>query len=131
MKRYSSHEVLGLALFATFRVTPVSPDLFCCPLCRIGTPHEFSERRRRCGVSSPKNADHEEAPRMAAKTRVSEAHVQRVLAEVQAGQQTAGAEMSPEGLELLARQVRGEITVDEAVEVIAARTRARVAARMV
>ncbi|MCX7522732.1 hypothetical protein OSC27_10640 [Microbacterium sp. STN6] len=66
---------------------------------------------------------------MATETRVTEAHVQRVLAEVQAGQQTAGEEMSPEGLELLARQVRGEITVEEAVEVIAARTRARVAAR--
>lgn len=68
---------------------------------------------------------------MATKTRVSEAHVQRVLAEVQAGQQTAGEEMTPEGVELLARQVRGEITVDEAVEVIAARTRARLAARTV
>ena len=48
---------------------------------------------------------------MATKTRVSEAHVQRVLAEVQAGQQTAGEEMTPEGVQLLARQVRGEITV--------------------
>ncbi|MDO5619690.1 hypothetical protein [Kocuria sp.] len=66
---------------------------------------------------------------MALKAPVSEAHVQRVLAEVQAGQQTAGEEMTPEGLELLARQVRGEITVDEAVEVIAARTRARLADR--
>ena len=66
---------------------------------------------------------------MATKTRVSEAHVQRVLSEVQAGEQTAGEQMTPEGLELLARQVRGEITVDEAVEVIAARTRARLAAR--
>ena len=68
---------------------------------------------------------------MATKTRVSEAHVQRVLAEVQAGQQTAGEEMTSEGVELLARQVRGEITVDEAVAVIAARTRARLAARTV
>lgn len=66
---------------------------------------------------------------MATNTRVSEAHVQRVLAEVQAGQQTAGEEMTPQGVELLARQVRGEITVTEAVEVIADRTRARVAAR--
>lgn len=62
---------------------------------------------------------------MATKTRVSEAHVQRVLAEVQAGQQTAGAEMSPEGLELLARQVRGEVTADEAVAEVIARAEAR------
>lgn len=62
---------------------------------------------------------------MATRTKVSEAHVQRVLAEVEAGQRTAGAEMSEEALELGRRQVRGEITVDEAVEVIAARTRAR------
>lgn len=64
---------------------------------------------------------------MATKTRVSEAHVQRVLAEVQAGQQTAGEEMTPEGLELLARQVRGEITVDDAVAEIIARAQARFA----
>ncbi len=50
---------------------------------------------------------------------------------MQAGQQTAGEEMTPEGVQLLARQVRGEITVDEAVAVIAARTRARLAARTV
>lgn len=60
---------------------------------------------------------------MATKTRVSEAHVERVLAEVEAGQRTAGAEMSAEGRELLARQIRGEITVDEAVDAIAARAR--------
>ncbi|MFV0372885.1 antitoxin VbhA family protein [Microbacterium sp.] len=66
---------------------------------------------------------------MATKTRVSEAHVERVVAEVLAGQQTAGAQMSPEAVELGRRQVRGEITVDEAVEVIAARTRARLASR--
>lgn len=66
---------------------------------------------------------------MATKTHVSEAHVERVVAAVQAGQQTAGAQMSPEAVELGRRQVRGEITVDEAVEMIAARTRARLAAR--
>lgn len=66
---------------------------------------------------------------MATKTRVSEAHVERVLAEVEAGQRTAGAEMSAEAVELGRQQVRGEITVDEAVEVIAARTRGRLAAR--
>ena len=64
---------------------------------------------------------------MATKTRVSEAHVQRVLTEVQAGQQTAGEQMTPEGLELLARQVRGEITVDDAVAEIIARAQARFA----
>lgn len=64
---------------------------------------------------------------MATKTRVSEAHVQRVLAEVQAGQQTAGEEMSPEGLELLVRQVRGEVTADEAVAEVIARAEARFA----
>ena len=68
---------------------------------------------------------------MATKTRVSAAHVQRGLAEGQAGEQAAGEEMTPEGVQLLARQVRGEITVDEAVAVIAARTRARLAARTV
>lgn len=66
---------------------------------------------------------------MAVKTPVSEARVERVVAEVLAGQQTAGAQMSPEAVELGRQQVRGEITVDEAVEVIAARTRARLAAR--
>jgi len=66
---------------------------------------------------------------MATKTRVSEAHVQRVLAEVEAGQRTADAEMSAEAVELGRKQVRGDITVDEAVAVIAARTRARLAAR--
>jgi len=66
---------------------------------------------------------------MATKTRVSEAHVQRVLAEVEAGQRTAGAEMSAEAVELGRKQVRGDITVDEAVAVIAARTRASLAAR--
>lgn len=65
---------------------------------------------------------------MATKTRVSEAHVQRVLAEVDAGQCTADAEMSTEGRELLTRQLRGEITVDDAVEAISARAR-RYAAR--
>ncbi len=64
---------------------------------------------------------------MATKTRVSETYVQRVLAEVQAGQQTAGEEMTFEGLELLARQVRGEITADEAVAEIIARAQARFA----
>lgn len=64
---------------------------------------------------------------MATKTRVSETYVQRVLAEVQAGQQTAGEEMTSEGLELLARQVRGEITADEAVAEIIARAQARFA----
>lgn len=64
---------------------------------------------------------------MATKTRVSEAHVQRVIAEVQAGQQTAGAQMSPEGLELLARQVRGEISADDAVAEVIARAQARFA----
>lgn len=64
---------------------------------------------------------------MATSTRVSEAHVQRVLAEVQAGQHTAGAEMSPEGLELLARQVRGEISADEAVAESISRARRRFA----
>ena len=64
---------------------------------------------------------------MATKTRVSEAHVQRVLAEVVAGQRTAGAEMSEEGLALAARQVRGEISVDEAVRAITERTQARLA----
>lgn len=64
---------------------------------------------------------------MAVKTQVSEAHVQRVLAEVVAGQRTAGAEMSEEGLVLAARQVRGGITVDEAVQAITERTRARLA----
>lgn len=60
---------------------------------------------------------------MATKTRVSEAHVRRVLAEVEAGQRTADAEMSTEGRDLLTRQLRGEVTVDEAVEAIAARAR--------
>jgi len=64
---------------------------------------------------------------MATKTRVSEAHVQRVIAEVQAGQQTADAQMSPEGLELLARQVRGEISADDAVAEVIARAQARFA----
>lgn len=67
---------------------------------------------------------------MATKTRVSEAHVRRVLTEVEAGQRTADAEMSAEGRDLLTRQLRGEVTVDEAVDAIAARAR-RYAARTV
>ena len=62
---------------------------------------------------------------MATKTRVSEAHVQRVLAEVVAGQRTAGAEMSEEGLALAARQVRGELTADQAVAEVLNLARAR------
>ena len=54
-----------------------------------------------------------------------------MMSKSKAGQQTAGEEMTSEGVELLARGVRGEITVDEAVAVIAARTRARLAARTV
>jgi len=62
---------------------------------------------------------------MATKTRVSEAHVQRVLANVQAGQQTAGSEMTPEGLEIGARQLRGELTADQAVAEVIAMVAAR------
>ncbi|WP_166983018.1 hypothetical protein [Paramicrobacterium fandaimingii] len=66
---------------------------------------------------------------MATKTPVSEGYVQRVLAEVEAGQRTAGEEMTPEGRELARRQLLGEITVDEAIEVIEARTRTRLEQR--
>ena len=58
---------------------------------------------------------------MALKTPVSEAHVQRVLAEVEAGQVTAGAVVSGTDREIARRQVRGELSADEAVrEAIAA-----------
>lgn len=62
---------------------------------------------------------------MATKAPVTEAHVRRVLAEVLAGQETACAEMSPEGIELLARQLRGEVTADQAVAEVIARAEAR------
>ena len=62
---------------------------------------------------------------MATKTQVTEAHVQRVLAEVVAGQRTAGAEMSEEGLAIAARQIRGELTGDQAVAEVLGLARAR------
>ena len=58
---------------------------------------------------------------MALKTPVSEAHVRRVLAEVEAGQETAGAVVSDADREIARRQVLGELSGDEAVrEAIAA-----------
>lgn len=58
---------------------------------------------------------------MALKTPVSEAHVRRVLAEVEAGQETAGAIVTDSDREIARRQVRGELSGDEAVrEAIAA-----------
>lgn len=58
---------------------------------------------------------------MALKTPVSEAHVRRVLAEVEAGQETAGAVVTEADREIASRQVRGELSGDEAVrEAIAA-----------
>ena len=58
---------------------------------------------------------------MALKTPVSEAHVRRVLAEVEAGQVTAGAVVSDQDREIARRQARGELSGDEAVrEAIAA-----------
>ncbi len=62
---------------------------------------------------------------MSLSSKKSKAHVERLLAEVRAGQETAGAEMSSQGVSLLTRQLRGEITVDEAVAQIAARAQAR------
>ncbi|HCU76942.1 hypothetical protein [Leucobacter triazinivorans] len=52
---------------------------------------------------------------MALKTSVSEAYVRRVLAEVEAGQETAGAVVSEADREIARRQVRGELSGDEAV----------------
>lgn len=58
---------------------------------------------------------------MALKTPVSEAHVWRVLAEVEAGQVTAGAVVTDQDREIARRQVRGELSADEAArEAIAA-----------
>lgn len=58
---------------------------------------------------------------MALKTPVSEAHVRRVLAEVEAGQETAGAVVSDADREIARRQVLGKLSGDEAVrEAIAA-----------
>ena len=52
---------------------------------------------------------------MALKTPVSEAYVRRVLAEVEAGQVTAGVVVSDADREIARRQVRGELSGDEAV----------------
>lgn len=58
---------------------------------------------------------------MALKTPVSEVHVRRVLAEVEAGQVTVGAVFSDADRDIARRQVRGELSADEAVrEAIAA-----------
>lgn len=58
---------------------------------------------------------------MALKTPVSEAHVRRVLAEVEAGQVTSGAVVTDADREIARRQVRGELSADEAArEAIAA-----------
>lgn len=58
---------------------------------------------------------------MTLETPVSEAHVRRVLAEVEAGQVTAGAVVTEADREIARRQVRGELSADEAVrEAIAA-----------
>lgn len=52
---------------------------------------------------------------------VSEAHVLRVLAEVEAGQEAAGAVVTETDRAIARRQVRGELSGDEAVrEAIAA-----------
>lgn len=60
---------------------------------------------------------------MAIKTPVSEARVERGIGMAMSAQRAAGAEMSEEALELGRRQFRGDITVDETVEAIAARAR--------
>jgi len=52
---------------------------------------------------------------MALKTPISEAYVRRVLAEVEAGQVTAGVVVSDADREIARRQVRGELSGDEAV----------------
>ena len=52
---------------------------------------------------------------MALKTPVSEAHVRRVLAEVEAGQVTASAVVTESDREIARRQVRGDLSADEAV----------------
>lgn len=62
---------------------------------------------------------------MATPTKVSEAHVQRVLAAVDAGQRTAGAEMSEDGLAIARRQLRGGLSGDQAVTDVIELARAR------
>lgn len=58
---------------------------------------------------------------MALKTSVSEAHAQRVLAEVEAGQEAAAAVVTEADREIARRQVMGELSGDEAVrEAVAA-----------
>ncbi|MEO9009898.1 MAG: hypothetical protein ABI382_05860 [Nakamurella sp.] len=58
---------------------------------------------------------------MALQAPVSEAHVLRVLVEVEAGQETAGAVVTETDREIARRQVLGELSGDEAVrEAIAA-----------
>ena len=58
---------------------------------------------------------------MALKTPISEADVRRLLAEVEAGQVTAGAVVTEADREIARRQVRGDLSGDEAVrEAIAA-----------
>lgn len=52
---------------------------------------------------------------MALNAPVSEAHVLRVLAEVEAGQETAGAVVTEADREIARRQVLGELSGDEAV----------------
>ena len=70
---------------------------------------------RRSDANWSENANHKEAPRTALKTPVSEAYVRRVLAEVEAGQATAGVVVSDADREIARRQVRGELSGDEAV----------------
>lgn len=52
---------------------------------------------------------------MATTTPVTKAHVQRVLAEVEAGQETAGETVTDADREIARRQVLGELTGEEAV----------------
>ncbi|WP_448071889.1 hypothetical protein [Georgenia yuyongxinii] len=61
---------------------------------------------------------------MAINTPVSEGRVERGIDMVMSAQRAAGAEMSEEALALGRQQLRGDITVDEAVEAVAARARA-------
>ncbi|WP_166999497.1 hypothetical protein [Paramicrobacterium fandaimingii] len=62
---------------------------------------------------------------MATKAPVSEGYVQRVLAEVEAGQRTAGEEPTDVDRDIAARQIRGDITADEAVAAAIAAASAR------